>query len=415
MSLSIAKTIQEVANIGSTTEKVSILQANDSELLRKILLYSLDPYKIFGVKKFEFGESINVEHLESPYEMMFDACDLLMNRKLTGDAARGHITKVSTYLSKDQQEIFGKILKKDLRAGIATGLVNKAFDNLIPEFEIQLAQPEKYLKKVKFPCLVQPKLDGVRTIAITNPTEQSVIYYSRNGKEFKNFNCFDKELLGLTGTSARVFDGEVVGPPGNDFKGIMEQCRRKFDVEPKGLNFYIFDHMYQTNFVNRTYTTRQLERTEYLEESLNTTVDRIRTVESKFCKNMEEVEEFYAQCVEDGFEGIIIKDIDGEYEFKRSNAWVKMKPSATYDLKIIDVFEGRGKYEGKLGGFVVEGMIGDKKVKSEVGSGLKDHERLFIGEASVHYVGKTIEVKFDSITDDCSLRFPRYIRLREDK
>jgi DNA ligase-1 len=87
-----------------------------------------------------------------------------------------------------------------------------------------------------------------------------------------------------------------------------------------------------------------------------------------------------------------------------------MKPSITEDLKIVDVQEGTGKYLGRLGAIIVE----REGVKINVGSGFKDEERCIIQEAS-QFIGKIVEVKYDSLTPDKSLRFPRFVRLREDK
>lgn len=411
------KTILRCAEDSSTTAKVSILQADGSELLKKCLNYALDPYKVYGIKKYEFINPIKKVEDADNWDIIFDCLEKLMRRHLTGDSARSYITKCSGFLLEDQQKMFGWILNKDFRAGIAEGIVNKAFPKLIPEFEVQLAQPQKFLKKVIYPCIVQPKMDGVRTIAIVDPKENSVIYYSRNGKIFENFKCFDKELLKLSRGEPKMFDGEVIGPKGDDFRGIMQQVRRKYDVEPKGLNYYLFDWMPVHHFVRQYATLVQQERSDFLEESEGVFLDytderRIQIVNSRICNTEEEVMAFYDVCVQqDGFEGVIIKDIKGEYDFKRSNVWIKMKPSDTKDFKIIDIQEGTGKYKGLLGAIIVE----NDGVKVNVGSGFKDCERIKVEEAYKELVGKTVEVEFDTTTPDGSLRFPRFKQIREDK
>ena len=92
----------------------------------------------------------------------------------------------------------------------------------------------------------------------------------------------------------------------------------------------------------------------------------------------------------------------------------------TLDLRIIgfDVAKD-GKYSGMRSSLIVSDLNG--KLISNVGSGLSesDVELFSIGEES-DWIGKVVEVKFDSITPKNkdgikSLRFPRFVKLRDDK
>ncbi len=414
MPLTPTQVIHECAKVSSTTAKQTILLSNTSDLLKKCLDYALNPYKVYGIKKFE----INLRNPSGPAKIsvIFDLCDKLIKRELTGDTARLYILALSGELAPENKMMLAWILEKDFKAGIGVTTVNKCFPKLIPEFDVQLAQPSKFLHKVVYPCLVQPKLDGVRVIALTNPTENSVEYYSRNGKKFENFGCFDKELLLMSNKESKMFDGEVVGPKGDDFRGIMEQVRRKYDVTPEGLSFYLFDWMPMHHFSRQHATLIQQDRTDYLDELEGTLLRyphqrRVQIVYGVTCHNEAEVMRFYDTCVhQDGFEGVIIKDIRGEYDFKRSNVWIKLKPSITEDFKIVDIQEGDGKYKGLLGAVIID-VDG---VKVNVGSGFKDTERISIESAQI-LIGKTIEVEYDAKTPDKSLRFPRFKRIREDK
>lgn len=411
MPLKPSETLKACSETTSLTRRQAVLAASGTEELKKILKYALDPFYVYGVKQFEFTQPADNDNLY--FNEMFSLLDGLMKREVTGDMARSRIKQVSSYMNKEQQDIFYKILKKDLKCGVGEGIVNKVFPKLIDSFEIQLAQPSKFLKRVRYPCLVQAKYDGVRVVALVEPKENDVTYYSRNGKQFMNFGCFNEELLQLAHGEPKMFDGEVIGPRGDDFRGIMQQCRRKFDVEPNGLNFNVFDWMPIHHFTRQVATLLQRDRSDSLEElsTMRTIQQRVYVVGGKICNNEEELMAYYDQCVSEGYEGVIIKDLDGEYEFKRSVSWIKMKPKDTMDLKITDIQEGRGKYAGKLGAFIVD-LNG---VKVNVGSGLKDDERISLEEAQKLYVGKAIEIEYDSVTPDGSLRFPRFKCLREDK
>ena len=59
--------------------------------------------------------------------------------------------------------------------------------------------------------------------------------------------------------------------------------------------------------------------------------------------------ELNKKAVAEGYEGIMIKDIDAPYECKRSHHMLKAKPFIEVSLKVVGTEEGTGRNEGKLG------------------------------------------------------------------
>ena len=58
-------------------------------------------------------------------------------------------------------------------------------------------------------------------------------------------------------------------------------------------------------------------------------------------------EQQFREFLKEGKEGLIIKDIEGIYEQKRSKAFVKMKAHKTYDVVVMGYEEPTREYTGK--------------------------------------------------------------------
>jgi DNA ligase-1 len=128
---------------------------------------------------------------------------------------------------------------------------------------------------------------------------------------------------------------------------------------------------------------------------------------------------FAEASVAEGYEGIMIKELDAPYLCKRNDAWLKWKPTKSYDLTVVGVEEGTGKNVGRLGALICEGTDHGCDIRVNVGSGLTDQQRDEFWQAKDELIGQTAEILCDAITQNqdgrYSLRFPRFMRFREDK
>ncbi len=150
-------------------------------------------------------------------------------------------------------------------------------------------------------------------------------------------------------------------------------------------------------------------------------------------------EQQFREFLKEGKEGLIIKDIEGIYEQKRSKAFVKMKAHKTYDVVIMGYEEPTREYTGKeldtwefyegdtpvtkyyynnWIGAVIFGVWKDGKLV-EVGrtSGMDEETRRLLSENREKYLGQVIEVEAQGIInkDTGSLQHPRFICMRPDK
>ena len=143
---------------------------------------------------------------------------------------------------------------------------------------------------------------------------------------------------------------------------------------------------------------------------------------------------FYNRAINDGFEGIIVKDATLPYEAnKRSKGWAKYKPPRIeVDVVITSARYGEGKRGNVFASFdiAVKGDRGYIPVGS-VGTGFTDAELLTLTNklrttiekynSGVYYFlpRVVLEISADLVTRDkqgnIGLRFPRMKRIREDK
>jgi DNA ligase 1 len=98
--------------------------------------------------------------------------------------------------------------------------------------------------------------------------------------------------------------------------------------------------------------------------------------------------------------------------------WLKVKPFIEVSLTVIDTEEGTGRNAGKLGALIVEGEDSGKFIRTNVGSGLSDADRESYWKDREKLIGQVVEVRADAVTqnqdvtDEYSLRFPRFLRFR---
>jgi DNA ligase-1 len=323
-----------------------------------------------------------------------------------------------------------RVLIKDLRCGISEKTLNKILKNTewaIPVFSCQLAQDSgDHPAKMKGRKRLEVKLDGVRVLAVFNGNGCTL--YSRNGKVFENFpqiQAFLEDSRHLFAHGARtggrfVLDGEIVG---ESFQKLMRQAHRKSDAETTGMVYHVFDMIPLEDFERGYWNAQQHKRLALLDkarERLEKT-DPVQVmpgleVDLDTAEGHDILRRFAEDAVVEGYEGIMIKDIDAPYECKRSSFWMKWKPTITVDLNITGVEEGTGRNVGRLGALICEGVDNGRDIRVNVGSGLCDSDRDEFWAVRDELHGRVVEVEADAVTQNqdgtYSLRFPRFVRFR---
>jgi DNA ligase-1 len=321
---------------------------------------------------------------------------------------------------------YRRILIKDLRCGVTHKTINKHSKYKVPVFECMLATDSvKHEKKMVGKVIVEPKLDGVRVVVICDVDKDEVKLFSRNGKELSNFpkinETFDDMLDQMS--ESMVFDGEVMS---DDFQTLMREIHRKSGAKTKDAKLNLFDCLPLSEFKNggsNSVNDGILKRKEMLESfkfHLKSNIHLVEYVKMDLSDEdgQKQFADYNKMCIDRGFEGIMVKPVNGIYECKRSTLWLKVKPFIEVSLTVKDTEEGTGRNVGKLGALIVEGKDGGKFIKTNVGSGLSDEDREVYWKDKDKLIGQVVEVRADQITqnqnakDIWSLRFPRFLRFR---
>ena len=269
---------------------------------------------------------------------------------------------------------------------------------------------DKRKDKVSYPVDVQPKLDGVRCLAYWE--EDSVKLMSRGGKQWENCGHIAKELEQVL-PKGWVLDGELY-IHGSTFQEITKLVKK---LRPESVNVQF--HMYdvpragyeQTEIGGSTWGNRKISL-----ELMDEFVDKCKTlvfVESHYVTCEEDVYKLQSQFLEDGYEGAIVREFDGEYKFGyRSNKLLKVKNFMDSEYKITGFTTGVGRFEGSV---IWTCINEDGNSFNVVPQGTME-ERQASYENADSNIGNMLKVKYFELTDDGIPRFPvgLGVRLSED-
>jgi DNA ligase-1 len=268
---------------------------------------------------------------------------------------------------------------------------NKQIKSFIKPMSAILLEGNEH--KIIYPAFVQPKLDGFRGISI----KADNIIVSRNGLPYSHLKKIKKELE--TFPLENHLDGELYlhGKPLGHLRSVLgrkELNKDTLEIE-KNIKYYIFDYQSIEPFDVRFKKLQKIFK--YFKS------DIIKLVDTVEVRSLKEIETLRNKYIEQGYEGIIVRNKKGIYQSgKKSQDVFRSKEFKIKLFTIVGANEGKGNEKGT----VIWKLKCLNKTFTAKPIGTKE-ERQKLYKNRNNYIGMQIPIKYYEIdSDGCVTRHP---------
>ena len=268
--------VEELKADNSRNYKISVLQKyKDDEDVKYYLDFLFNPYIVTGISDKKLNRQVATDYTTELCTLK-EVLEYTKNHNTGSDRDLSIIfTNRDTILENSSVEdttpladLFNKVITKNLPLGIDVLTINKCIPNLIPTFNVMLAN--KYFEKPEYVegknFTLTTKIDGGRIIAIKKNGEAR--FYTRQGQEYEGLVdlkeemeahmpdniCLDGEITLL---NPYVVEKDEEGRPAigrklsskEQYKETMKITRK--DGEKHGVKMLVFDCMTAEEFENQ--------------------------------------------------------------------------------------------------------------------------------------------------------------------
>lgn len=268
---------------------------------------------------------------------------------------------------------------------------------------------------------IQPKLDGVRCLVYYSHMDDSLVFQSRQNTIYEPFEHLEPSLHSIfaflsntlnTDKHNIVLDGELyIHQKGfNTITSVVRKSKtsaskKSHQTSRHELEYHIYDCLLTEN-TNAPYSFRYSVLSEAFQQPLNH-VKLVATTISSTCK--EDIMRIHQMFVEDGYEGIMIRNMNGPYKQQsRSKDLLKYKTFQDEEFIVTGFHEGTGCHTGTP---VFECVTSDNKTFSVTFADTIEQKKQMMQHVN-DYIGQRLTVKFQELSPDGIPRFPVGIAFR---
>ena len=411
-----------------------------------------------------------------------------INRSVDQSKKKSEIADLISSADPREARYVTRTVLRTLRLGVAEGLVRDALDHAfldgehaediqraynmtndfvevseaaregveaLAELEMELFRPIKSMlamkvenieagfEKVGEPAAIDYKYDGLRA-QIHVKGDRVKVFTRRLEDVTEQFPDVVESVKGNFELEEGVIDAEVVAYDPEDggtipFQKLSRRIKRKYEIQKLRKEIPVevrpFDLLHDGEpLLEESYR----ERWEKLSEAVTEEDQELRLVDHEETSDPEDVNRMQHESLEEGHEGIMMKNLDAEYKpGSRVGYMVKLKPvMETLDLAVVGAKWSEGRRSDWLGRLYLGCYDKEEDEYLEVGkmaTGLTDEQFQKITEKLepliVNEDGRKVdirpevvlEVEYEEIQESptyssgYALRFPRMKAFREDK
>lgn len=255
--------------------------------------------------------------------------------------------------------------------------------------------------KIAYPCFFQPKLDGIRCIAII--TNGKCTLWSRTRKRINSVPHIVEELEEAFAGQTITLDGELYNHALHaNFEKIVSIVR-KDEADLSNMDTYLVEyHVYDIVDEGVPFFARFAKLNSFFNGILMS-AQYVTYVRTGHCQNSTEVPDAFETMHARGYEGIMLRNYHGKYVNKRSSDLQKVKKFDEEEFNIIGIEEGNGRLRGHVGGFICQ--IEDRQFVVKMKGSMERLKQLFDDHSL--WEGKKLTVQFQGLTGTNKVpRFP---------
>lgn len=241
------------------------------------------------------------------------------------------------------------------------------------------------LSKIKYPCFIQRKYDGIRCLTEHSKNSTKIKTRENNAinlsKILKSVTDICSKQLGYNLDGELYAHGLTVsqqvsalknGDPNNVFKYVI------YDIPVPNLNFTL-----------RRNLLYSIDTSKYS----NIEIDYGTEV-----KNQKELVDFYEKALSDGYEGAVICDANGTYDFGyRTSSKSKFKPRETDEFLCVDHYFNKGKM-AKQSTLICKTKDGSRTFHVKM-KGTSEQREKWAAEFKEKFLNKYVTVEYRKLSE----------------